>query len=98
MYMEANRSKYPVAKMAQWLNVSRSGYYAWHKRHPSLRDMENRHLLEEIRRIHKEYRQVYGSRKMTRELDNRMDKPVNHKRVERIMKENGIRFQGNKEI
>lgn len=41
MYMEANRSKYQVAKMAQWLNVSRSGYYAWRKRHPSLRDMEN---------------------------------------------------------
>lgn len=90
MYMEANRSKYPVAKMAQWLNVSRSGYYAWRKRHPSLRDMENRHLLEEIRRIHKEYRQVYGSRKMTQELNNRLNKQVNHKRVERIMRENGI--------
>lgn len=77
--------------MAQWLNVSRSGYYAWRKRHPSLRDMENQQLLDEIRRIHEEYRQVYGSRKMTQELNNRMDKPVNHKRVERIMKENGIR-------
>ena len=91
MYMEANRSKHQVAKMAQWLNVSRSGYYAWRKRHPSLRDMENQRLLGEIRRIHEEYRQVYGSRKMTQELNRRMDKPVNHKRVERIMKENGIR-------
>lgn len=76
--------------MAQRLNVSRSGYYAWRKRHPSLRDMENRHLLEEIRRIHKKYRQVYGSRKMTQELNNRLNKQVNHKRVERIMRENGI--------
>ena len=91
MYMEANRSKHQVAKMAQWLNVSRSGYYAWRKRHPSLRDTENQRLLGEIRRIHEEYRQVYGSRKMTQELNRRMDKPVNHKRVERIMKENGIR-------
>ena len=91
MYMEANRSKHQVAKMAQWLNVSRSGYYAWRKRHPSLRDTENQRLLGEIRRIHEEYRQVYGSRKMTQELKKRMDKPVNHKRVERIMKENGIR-------
>ena len=91
MYMEANRSNYQVAKMAQWLNISRSGYYAWRKRHPSLRDKENQKLLDEIRRIHEEYRQVYGSRKMTQELKKRMDKPVNHKRVERIMKENGIR-------
>lgn len=43
-----------------------------------------------ISRIHEEYRQVYGSRKMTQELNNRMDKPINHKRVERIMRENGI--------
>ena len=91
MYMETNRSKYPVAKMAQWLNISRSGYYAWRKRHPSLRDMENRQMLEEIRRIHEEYRRVYGSRKMTQELNKRLDRPVNHKRVERIMKENSIR-------
>ena len=91
MFMEANRSNYQVAKMAQWLDVSRSGYYAWRKRHPSLRDKENQQLLDEIRRIHEEYRQVYGGRKMTQELNKRMDKPVNHKRVERIMKENGIR-------
>lgn len=88
--MEANRSKYRVAKMAQWLNVSKSGYYAWRKRHPSLRDRENQWLLDEIRRIHEEYRHVYGSRKMTQELNNRLNKPVNHKRVERIMRENGI--------
>lgn len=77
--------------MAQWLNVSKSGYYAWRKRHPSLRDMENQQLLDGIRRIHEEYRQIYGNRKITQELNNLMDKPINHKRVERIMKENGIR-------
>ncbi len=96
--MEANRSKYQVAKMAQWLNVSRSGYYAWRKRHPSLRDMENQQQFDEICRIHEEYRQVYGSRKITQELNNRMDKPVNHKRVERIMKENGIHSKGTKKF
>ena len=90
MYIEANRSNYQVAKMAQWLKVSRIGYYAWRKRHSSLRDMENRRLLDEIRRIHEEYRQVYGSRKIMQELSNHRDKPVNHKRVERIMKENDI--------
>lgn len=91
MYMEANRSKHQVAKMAQWLNVSRSGYYDWRKRQPSLRDIENQRLLEEICSIHKEYRHVYGSHKMTEELNNCMKRPINHKRVERIMKENGIR-------
>lgn len=91
LYMETNRTKHQVVKMAQWLNVSRSGYYAWRKRHLSLRDMENRWLLGQIRRIHEEYQHVYGSHKMTEELNSRMQRPINHKRVERIMKENGIR-------
>lgn len=77
--------------MAQWLNVSKSGYYAWQKRYPSLRDRENQWLLDEIRRIHEKYRHVYGSRKMTQqELNNRLNKPVNHKRAEHIIREKGI--------
>lgn len=91
MYIEANRSEHQVAKMAQWLNISKRGYYAWRKRYPSLRDIENQRLLDEIPRIHEEYRHIYGSHKITEELKKHMCKPGNHKRVERIMKENGIR-------
>ncbi len=91
MYIEANRSRHQVAKMAQWLKVSRSGYYAWRRRHPSKRDMESQELLDEIRRIHDANHHVYGSRKMTAELSRQKGTKVNHKRVERIMRENGIR-------
>lgn len=89
--MEQNRSRYRIAKMAEWLQVSKSGYYAWRKRTPSLRDRENELLLKEIRRIHEESRGIYGSRKVTHEVNRKSDKPVNHKRVERIMRRNGIR-------
>lgn len=91
MYIEANRSRHQVAKMAQWLKVSRSGYYAWRRRHPSKRDTESQELLDEIRRIHDANHHVYGSRKMTAELSRQTGTKVNHKRVERIMRENGIR-------
>ena len=47
-YMEQNRSKYRIAKMAQWLQVSKSGYYAWRKRSKSLRCMENESLLTTV--------------------------------------------------
>lgn len=90
MYIEANRSRHQVAKMAQWLNVSRSGYYAWRGRRPGRRDMESQKLLEEIRRIHDTNHHIYGSRNMTAELNRKTGKRVNHKRVERIMRENGI--------
>lgn len=94
--MEQNRDKYRIAKMAQWLQVSKSGYYAWRKRNPSLRDQENKRILEEIRRIHKESKEIYGSQKICHELNRTSKKPINHKRVERIMKENGIRSKTHK--
>lgn len=82
--------------MAQWLQVSKSGYYAWRKRTGSLRCMENESLLKEIIRIHEASHETYGSRKITHEINRRSEKPVNHKRVERIMRENGIRSKSHK--
>jgi len=66
--MEHNRSKYQIAKMAQWLQVSKSGYYAWRRRTPGTRQLENSSLLEQIRRIHEASRGTYGSKKITREV------------------------------
>ncbi|GAB1486274.1 hypothetical protein MASR2M79_13220 [Aminivibrio sp.] len=43
-----------------------------------------------IREIHKKHRAVYGSRKVRKELE-RLGKRVNHKRVERVMKKEGLR-------
>ncbi len=94
--MEQNRSKYRVAKMAQWLQVSKSGYYAWRKRPKNQRCMENETLLEEIIRIHESSRGTYGGRKITHEINRGAEKKVNHKRVERIMRENGIRSKSHK--
>ena len=96
LYMEQNRSGYRVAKMAQWLQVSKSGYYAWRKRSKSLRCMENETLLKEIIQIHEASRNTYGGRKITHEINRKSEKPVNHKRVERIMRENGIRSKSHK--
>ena len=89
--MEQNRSRYRIAKMAQWLQVYKSGYYAWRRRNPSLREQEKKVLLEEIRRVHEESHGVYGSRKICQKLNETSAAPVNHKRVERIMRENDIR-------
>ena len=96
LYMEQNRSGYRVAKMAQWLQVSKSGYYAWRKRSKSLRCMENETLLKEIIQIHEASRNTYGGRKITHEINRKSEKPVNHKRVERIMRENDIRSKSHK--
>lgn len=71
------------------LGVSRSGYYAWGKRPKSKRQVEDDRLLILIKALHQQSRQSSGSRKITEEL--RRKKVVNHKRVERIMRQEGIR-------
>ena len=85
LYIHVNRQKYPVAKMVQWANVSSSGYYEWLHRTPSKRAVENADLLKEIQQIHEESHHTYGSKRITILLNRDRKKPINHKRVERIM-------------
>jgi putative transposase len=96
LYMEQNRSKYRIAKMAQWPQVSKSGYYAWKKRPQSPHCMENEALLKETIRIHEASHGTYGGRKITHKINRKSEKPVNHKRIEHIVGENGIRSKSHK--
>ena len=76
--------------MVRWAKVSRSGFYAWLQRKPSLRDKTNADLLQQIQKIHDETHRTYGSMRITRELRD-TGYLVNHKRVERILRKNGLR-------
>lgn len=81
---------FPIGKMSEVLQVSRSGYYRWLKSGPSKRTVENRELSEQIRGIHARSRQTYGSPRITAELNAR-NINVSRPRVARLMKEAGIR-------
>ena len=76
--------------MCRVLGVSESGYYAWRKRGPSARAMANEVLLEQIRAIHRQSRQVYGSPRVHAALP-AGERTVNHKRVARLMRVHGLR-------
>jgi putative transposase len=76
--------------MCRVLEVNPSGYYAWRGHKPSARDRENDRLREQITAIHSESRATYGSPKVYQKL-RREGIQVNHKRVERLMRENGLR-------
>jgi putative transposase len=76
--------------MCRALGVSPAGYYRWRCRKPSQRATENERLVEQIKLAHVASRGIYGSPKIYRKL--RHDgATVNHKRVERLMKEQGIK-------
>jgi len=76
--------------MCRVLKVSRSGYYAWRDRVPSTRRRANSELLERIRQIHVQSRSLYGSPRITAELNEQGLKCGKH-RVARLMKSNSIR-------
>ena len=88
--MKANYSKFSIEMMCKVFKVSRSGYYSWIKHKPSKWDIENQKILEQIRQIHQESKQIYGSPKITEELRDRKVK-VSRPRVARLMKKAQIR-------
>lgn len=75
--------------MCRAFSLNPSGYYAWRRSKPSPRVAENARLLTQIKAIAAEGRGHYGSPKVVRRL-RRDGEAVNHKRVERLMRENGI--------
>lgn len=59
-FIKAHKIEYTVEEMCQVIGVSRSGYYAWEKRKPSQRKLENRYLSAKIEKIYAIGRQTYG--------------------------------------
>jgi putative transposase len=88
-FMEEHRETYKVKSMCEVLKVSRSGYYAWSTRRPSRRQKANEELLERIRKVHRQSRGLYGSPRVTAEL-NEEGIRCGKNRVARIMKDHSI--------
>jgi transposase InsO family protein len=89
-FIQEHRNRFRLKSMCKVLNVSRSGYYAWRSHKPSNRQRVNEELLESIREVYKKSRKVYGSPRITDDL-NEHGMRCGKNRVARIMKENGIR-------
>jgi len=80
---------YPVTLMCCVLEVSISGYYAWHKREPSQHSREEATLAAKVATAFKHNRGVYGSPRIHAEL-HAEGIVCGQKRVARLMRELGI--------
>lgn len=88
--MQSESKHYPVRLMCKVLELRPSGYYAWLKRPRNIdKILSDQEVLAAILKIDKEVDKVYGVPRMTKELRARGFE-INHKRVERIMRKNGI--------
>lgn len=72
------------------LKVTKSGYYNWLVRKPSLRALYRQELIQEINSIYRKSKSRYGSPKIARELHDR-GWNVSRPRVARIMRSEGLR-------
>lgn len=81
--------RFPVRFMCEMLKVSRAGYYAWRKRLPSARQLDDGKLAEQIKEIHEENKGRYGIDRIHRELAARGHR-VSPKRVRRLARAAGL--------
>lgn len=88
--IKAEKALTPLKVSCEVLGVSRSGYYAWEGRKPSARQRSDEKLLEQIREIYAANELVYGSPRIHAELRMEYGVRVGRKRVERLMRINGI--------
>ena len=79
-----------MAVMCRVLGVSRAGLYAWERRAPCDRALQDAWLLEKVRAIHAKSKGTYGSRRVHAELRLAHDIRIGKKRVERLMAAHGL--------
>ncbi|MBY4676190.1 IS3 family transposase [Marinobacterium arenosum] len=89
-FVAKHRERYGVRRLCRFLKVSASGFYAWLKRGVSQRARSDAALTEQIKRIFEVNRETYGSPRVHQALK-RQGVHVGKKRVERLMREAGLK-------
>ena len=90
-WIDAHHKGFELVQMCGALEVSASGYRAWKRGGtPQRKRLTDAQMLALIRAIHAELKGAYGSPRITKELRARVF-PASKHRVERLMRENGIR-------
>lgn len=85
-----------MSLLCRLYGVSRAGYYAWRKRQrPSRHERADERLLARISREYEASQGIYGSPRVHRALAER-GVHVGRKRVERIMRQNGLKARAAK--
>lgn len=87
-FIHVENANFAVRTLCRVMQVSTSGYYAWAKREPSKRALEDQALAAEVRAIHAKSRGNYGSPRIHEQL--LRTRRISRKRVARIMRENDI--------
>jgi len=87
--MQKYYPQFEIKKMADALEVTRSGYYAWVKRKDSLKTRMDMELVEHIKSVYYRSKSIYGSPRVTAQL-RREGVQCGKNRVARLMRINHL--------
>jgi len=96
-FVEEHRHQLPVNRLCHIMDVNPRGYRAWRARSASQRQRTDMVLLAHIREQFTLSLGSYGRPRMTEELKD-LGLDVGHRRVGRLMRENGISVKRNKKF
>lgn len=90
-FIHENSDSFPVVKMADTFKIHRSNYYRWlnYSEQRTRKGTEETKLIGEIKAIQDKSHYSYGTPRITKELKN-LKLDTNHKRVARLLRENGL--------
>ena len=89
-WVQTEKATYPLAQLCRWLDVTRSGFYAWRGRPESTHTRDDRRLKVLVRASFEASKQRYGSPRVHEDLLEQ-DEYVSRKRVVRLMQEDGLK-------
>jgi len=89
-FVVAEKAQFPVSLLCRTVGVTRQEFYAWQRRLPSQRSVEDAALLERIRQIHTETNRAYGAPRIFLDLRDE-GVHVGRKRIARLMRADGLR-------
>ena len=84
-FIQAHQEQFSLAALCRVMQVGRSGYYAWRTRPPSQHAQEQARLLEQIKNVHEQSDQTYGSPRIYKEL-REVGVACSQKRVAHLMR------------
>lgn len=88
-FIAEHHPDFGIRYLCRKLNVSPQGYYRWANRVETCKEVSDRDLLKRIKSIYEYHNGNYGSPRICAELKFQGE-VVNHKRVERLMREAGL--------
>jgi transposase InsO family protein len=89
------RDAHSIKSMCFWLAVSRSGYYRWRSRKPSVQHERRERVQKAVVHTFHQYKKRYGSPRVTVEL-NESGIPCSLNHVATLMSESGLRARNGK--